>query len=88
MPTLPSGPGTGRYLIRAKNEDDVSALTAFLEEVSRDKSMKLIDLIGPRERPHTAVIEMSHDMARQLATRFQSSNQLLIEPDRPVSMFK
>ncbi|MES2295389.1 MAG: hypothetical protein V4582_00020 [Pseudomonadota bacterium] len=88
MPTLPSGPGTGRFLISARKDADRAALTAFIEEVGRDKRMKLVDLIGPKESPHTLVVEMSNDMANLLATRFHTSNQLLIEPDRPVSMFK
>jgi hypothetical protein len=33
------------------------------------------------------VIETDESTAQQLAQRFRSTNQLIIEPDRPLSLF-
>lgn len=85
MSLLHTGPGKGRYIIRAAA--DAAPLTAFLATIKDDPSVELIDTIGPRDQPHTAVVEITHDMARQLEQRFRNSNQLIIEPDRPLSLF-
>ena len=77
--------GKVRYLIRSR--DDARALAEFLGKVAHDPGIDVIDLIGPRELPHTAVVEASRERARALAVCFRDTNQLIIEPDRPLSLF-
>jgi hypothetical protein len=79
MSLLPTGPGKGRYIIRAKDEGQLADL---LGTISADPAISVIDAIGPAGKPHTIVAEMSHDTARFLEQRFQ------IEPDRPLSLFQ
>lgn len=84
------GAGKSRFLIHADADDEGAPLAAFLATAAADPEIAVVDTIGPRERPHTAVVEISPDKARALAQRFRSSaaaSQLTIEPDRPLSMF-
>ncbi|TFW21314.1 hypothetical protein [Duganella callida] len=66
-------------------------LNDFLAVAATDPEIAVVDVIGPRDRPHTAVIEISADKARELDQYFQRTgtptHQLTIEPDRPLSMF-
>jgi hypothetical protein len=86
MPLSQTGPGKARYLIRAVG--DAVPLTDFLTSLRDDSSIAIVDQIGPPGQPHTVVAEMSHDQARALEQRFSQSNQLMIEPDRPLSLSK
>lgn len=75
--------GSTRYLIRAKDDAPINDVLA---ELADDPDVELVDLIGPRDRPHTAVVDISADKARDLVQRFISNNQqVIIEPDRPLS---
>jgi len=85
MSTISGEAGKGRYIIRSK--DDGGQLTHFLSDVANDPDVSLLDTIGPVGQEHTAVFEMSHEKALFLAQRFRNSNQLMIEPDRPLSLF-
>jgi hypothetical protein len=84
----PTTPGKARYLIHAP---DGAPLTDFLALADVDPEITVVDVIGPRDSPHTAVVEISPDKARVLALHFRStgtpSQQLTIEPDQPLSMF-
>lgn len=84
MPTTTPGPGRGRYIVRS---GDSRTLAEFINGTEADPDIELLDLIGPAGEPHTAVVEMSHERAAAFAQQFRSSNQLTIEPDRPLSMF-
>ena len=84
MPTISPGPGTGRYIVRAR---DPARLVEFVDDVRNDPAMELVDMIGPAGQPHTAVVVMPHDSASSLEQRFSASHQLTIEPDRPLSLF-
>jgi hypothetical protein len=86
MPLLQTGPGKARFLIRAVG--DAVPLADFLNSICGDPTIAIVDQIGPPGRPHTVVAEMSHDRARALEQRFSQSNQLMIEPDRPLSLFQ
>lgn len=77
--------GTSRYIIRAV--EDGPALAAFVAAIRANAAVRLVDAIGPREQPHTVVIETDAATARQLEESFRSANQLMIEPDRPLSLF-
>jgi hypothetical protein len=77
---------TGRYIIRCR--DDERPLAEFLATTGNDPAIKVVDTIGPAGKPHTVVAEMSGSMAQSLEQRFSSSNQLIIEPDRPLSLFQ
>ncbi|WP_373987893.1 hypothetical protein [Duganella sp. BuS-21] len=81
-------PDKARFLIHAASG---APLTDFLAVAAIDPGINVVDVIGPRDRPHTAVVEISHDKALQLEQHFRvtgtPSHQLTIEPDRPLSMF-
>ena len=74
-----------RYIIRAV--EDGPALAAFIAAIRANPAVKVVDAIGPREQPHTAVVETDAATAGQLEQSFRTSNQLMIEPDRPLSLF-
>lgn len=84
-----SNPGTGtqtsRYIIRPA--DDGAALIDFIARLQVDPRIRLVETIGPPGRPHTAVVETDPVTATQLEQDFRNSNQLMIEPDRPLSLF-
>jgi hypothetical protein len=86
MPNPGTEMQTSRYIIRAA--DDGAALIEFIAGIRADPKIKLVDTIGPPEQTHTAVVETDQVTADQLAQRFRNSNQLMIEPDRPLSLFQ
>ena len=81
-------PDTSRFLVHAARG---APLGDFLALAASDPDIAVLDIIGPRERPHTAVLELSPDKARLLDQHFRLTGtlqqQLTIEPDRPLSMF-
>lgn len=88
MSQAPTAPGKARYLVHAACG---TPLTDFLALSETDPEITVVDLIGPRGEPHTAVLEISADTAQRLQRQFRDasppSHQLTIEPDRPLSMF-
>lgn len=86
----PSQPGQAksRFLIHAARG---APLIDFLAVAAVDAEISVIDVIGPRERPHTAVVDLTPEKARLLEQHFRLTgtpgHQLTIEPDRPLSMF-
>jgi len=84
MPEHESQAGHGRYIVRC---DEASELADFLKDADSDPGITLLDVIGPRDRPHTAVVDMTHEKAQTLAQRFRDHHHLIIEPDRPLSLF-
>lgn len=78
------GPQRERYIIRAA---EPGRLAEFLASVSDDPHITILDLIGPAGMPHTAVATMPRETAQSLEQRFRASRQLMIEPDRPLSLF-
>lgn len=84
MSSIPTGQGNGRYIIRS---DDPRKLAEFIEGITPDSGIEVVDLIGPVGAPHTAVVTMPHQLAVSLKQHFLKSNQLTIEPDRPLSLF-
>ncbi|MDB5963077.1 MAG: hypothetical protein JWP59_4371 [Massilia sp.] len=86
MALTQTGPGQGRYIVRAAG--DAIPLTGFLASIANDPAIAVIRQIGPAGQPHTVVVETSHDRARALEQQFQQSQQpLIIEPDSPLSFF-
>ncbi|MES3025905.1 MAG: hypothetical protein V4857_30360 [Pseudomonadota bacterium] len=85
MPPLHTAPDKTRYLVRVAG--DAVSLAEFLNIVRVDPEVEIVSEIGPRHAPHTAVLEMSHAKARALESSFSKSHQLMIEPDRPLSLF-
>jgi hypothetical protein len=77
-----------RFLIHAARG---APLNDFLAVAGADGEISVVDIIGPRERPHTAVVEITPEKARLLEQHFRqtatSAHQLTIEPDRPLSLF-
>lgn len=74
-----------RYIVRAAA--DSAPLQQFVAGIQDEPAIRLVETIGPAQQPHTAVIETDEATAQQLAQRFRSNNQLMIEPDRPLSLF-
>jgi hypothetical protein len=81
-------PDKARFLVHAARG---APLNDFLAVASTDPEIAVVDVIGPRDQPHTAVVEITQDKARLLDQHFRRtgtpSHQLTIEPDRPLSMF-
>ena len=81
-------PDKDRFLVHAARG---APLNDFLAVASTDPEIAVVDVIGPRDQPHTAVVEITQDKARLLDQHFRRtgtpSHQLTIEPDRPLSMF-
>ena len=77
-----------RFLIHAARG---APLNDFLAVAGIDADISVVDIIGPRERPHTAVVEITPEKARLLEQHFRLTgtpdHQLTIEPDRPLSLF-
>ena len=67
--------------------EDGNALADFLAMIKNDHELELIDLIGPADRPHTAVVAVAPELAPAFAQRFHNLKQLMIEQDRPMSLF-
>lgn len=92
MPTTSSAtqadPARQRFLVHAARG---VPLNDFLAVAETDPDIAVIDIIGPRDQPHTAVVELTADKAQRLAQHFRltgtPAHQLTIEPDRPLSMF-
>ena len=84
MPIIHGGPGRGRYLVSC---GDSAKLTGFVAEAARMPDLTLLDTLGPSGAPHTAVFDMAHATAAQLAQRFAASGDMKIEPDQPLSLF-
>jgi microcystin degradation protein MlrC len=82
---MPNSGGTSRYIIRAS--DDGPALAAFIAGIASNPALRLVGTIGPQAQPHTVVVETDELTAQQLMESFRPSNQLMIEPDRPLSLF-
>jgi hypothetical protein len=85
MSQIAPGASKVRFIIRATG--DVAPLASFLDAARVDPGMTVVDTIGPRGAPHTAVIEMDRATAHRLEQRFRETKQLTIEPDRPLSLF-
>lgn len=82
---MPNAAGISRYLIRAATDGPV--LAAFVGRIRANAAVRVVDTIGPHDTPHTVVIETDAATAEQLKESFRSTNQLMIEPDRPLSLF-
>ncbi|MES2321758.1 MAG: hypothetical protein V4633_05810 [Pseudomonadota bacterium] len=74
-----------RYIVRARAEG--SALDDFIASINLDPALELVDVIGPPGHPHTAVVAVAQDMAPAFEQRFHNSPHLMIERDRPLSLF-
>ncbi len=74
-----------RFIVRGS--DDSSALADFLAMIKGDPEIELVDTIGPADRPHTAVVAVAPEMAPAFEQRVGNLHQLMIERDRPLSLF-
>jgi hypothetical protein len=88
--TPPTSPAAHqRYLVHGGRE---AQLADFLAQAQDDADIVVLDLIGPPDAPHTAVLELDDATAQRLQQQFRASGavpeeQLTIEPDRPLSLF-
>jgi hypothetical protein len=83
---MPPSQDTNRYIVRAAG--DTAPLQSFIDSIVDDPVIRLAEKIGPAREPHTVVIETDVSTAQMLDLRFRSTNQLMIEPDRPLSLFE
>jgi hypothetical protein len=75
-------PDMNRYLVRAAG--DIAPLQRFIDSIADDPVIRLVEKIGPPRRAHTVLIETDVATAQMLDQRFRSTNQLMLEPDRPL----
>jgi hypothetical protein len=83
---MPQSENTNRYIVRAAG--DIAPLQSFIDSITDDPVIRLVQKIGPAHQAHTVVIETDESTAQMLDQRFRSTNQLMIEPDRPLSVFE
>jgi hypothetical protein len=83
---MPQSQNTNRYIVRAAG--DIAPLQSFIDSIVDDPVIRLVEKIGPAHQTHTVVIETDVSTAQMLEQRFRSTNQLMIEPDRPLSLFE
>jgi hypothetical protein len=85
---MPSSTPT-RYIVRARDEDGGAsrALADFMRSLDDDPEIALVDQIGPAGQPHTLVISVPAHRAPALEERFRHTPQLMLERDRPLSLF-
>ncbi|MES2318225.1 MAG: hypothetical protein V4631_12115 [Pseudomonadota bacterium] len=74
-----------RFIVRGP--EDGKALADFLAMIKNDPDLELVDLIGPANHPHTAVVAVAAELAPSFEQRFHNLKQLMIEQDRPLSLF-
>lgn len=76
-----------RFIVRAHDEASaLSALSTLLASLEGHPDIELVDTIGPPGRPHTAVLAVWPEYASALEQRVRQLPQLIIEPDRPLSL--
>lgn len=83
MQSSGASPGRARYIVRAA--DGKGALTGFIDSIRNDPAVNLVDTIPGSGPPHTVVVETDEATVERLRQRHL--NQLLFEPDRPLSLF-
>ena len=81
-----TAPDKRRYMISERTDE--GALAQFLIGLRNEPDIDLVDTLGPAGHPHTVVVALTPATARVLEQRFRDSQQLLIELDRPLSLFK
>jgi hypothetical protein len=81
---MPLTPNTNRYIVRAVG--DFAPLHSFIDDITDDPVIRLVEKIGPARQAHTVVIETDTATAQMLDERFRSTNQLMIAPDRPLPL--
>lgn len=74
-----------RFIVRTRVEG--STLADFLTNIATDPALELVDTIGPSGQPHTAVVSTCPEHAPAFEERFRNSTQIMIERDRPLSLF-
>ncbi|WP_426107795.1 hypothetical protein [Massilia sp. TSP1-1-2] len=74
-----------RFIVRARAEG--STLNDFLTMIRDEPELELLNTIGPEDRPHTAVVATTQEHASAFEQRFRTSPELMIERDRPLSLF-
>jgi hypothetical protein len=74
-----------RFIVRARPEG--ATLTDFLSKLQDDPNLELVDTIGPAGAPHTAVLAVDPELAADFEQRYRHSPHLMIERDRPLSLF-
>ena len=74
-----------RFIVRTR--DDSSTLTDFLAIIGTQPELEVVDTIGPADGPHTAVVAVDEQQASSFEQRFSNLQQLMIERDRPLSLF-
>ena len=77
-------PATGRYIIRATDDD--LALALFVDGIAANPALHLVETVGRAGKPHIAIVETDLLSAEALREAFRTSRELSIEPDHPLSL--
>jgi hypothetical protein len=70
------------YLVRVREAAVLLELVHFIEV---DLQTPIARKLGPATEPHTLVVAITDDQAALLRQRFGS--QVIVEPDRPLSLY-
>jgi hypothetical protein len=70
------------YLVRARPPTTLAGVMAF---IATDPAFTLVRQMGPPDEPHTLVVSTSDEGAAALRQRF--ANELIVERDRPLTLF-
>jgi hypothetical protein len=82
--TMTTLPATGRYLIRATDDD--LALAQFVDGITANPALHLVETVGRPGQPHIAIVETDAITAAALREAFRTSRELSIDPDHPLSL--
>jgi hypothetical protein len=82
--TMTHPPASGRYIIRALDDD--LALALFVDGIAANPALHLVETVGRRGQPHIAIVETDAITAAELREAFRTSRELSIEPDHPLSL--
>ncbi len=79
-----------QYIVRARDDAAAlaDALAEFVASVEHDSKIELVDTIGPPGQPHTVIVAVTPELAPAFEQRFRHSTQLMIERDRPLSLYQ
>jgi len=70
------------YLVRARQP---GVLTQAVTRIEADPAITIVRRIGPSDEPHTLVASMAE--AQAAALRQQFAGELIVERDRPLTLY-
>lgn len=82
-----SARGCERYLVSAASFDHPAptGLSSLAKVLKETPDVELLEVMGPQDNPHTLLVSMTPDRAKQLKKQFQG--QFIFEEDSMLSQF-